>query len=160
MLKSITEWDRVITVPSIQVNEERKASIARLGLGCSQDTSLSLVGMSSDAGVEVLAQALHHNSTMKMLDLFNNSIGDAGAVALAKALHHNSTLDLLNLSGHSYIGKEGTHQLVQALTVNTSITKATSTLNGGGLILPRRCEKYATQCTQYNTVKDRIWFWF
>ena len=51
--------------------------------------------------------------------------------------------------GNAGIGKEGTHQLIQALTVNT-------TLNGGGLMLSKRCEKYATQCTEYITVMDRI----
>ena len=109
----------------------------------------------SDAGAVALAQALHHNSTLKNLDLSNNNINDAGAVALAQTLHHNSTLERLHLYGNVTIGKEGTHQLVQALTVNTSITKATP-YGGDGLILPRRCKEYATQCTQYNTVKDRV----
>ena len=103
-----------------------------------------------------LAQLLHQNSTLKELTLSNNGISDAGAVALAQALHHNSTLQGLDLSGND-IGKEGTHQLVQALTVNTSTT--TSNIFSG-LILPRRCEEHATQCTQYNTVKDRIEFWY
>ena len=179
MLKSITDWDGV-TNASIQLDEERKASIVRLGLGCSQDTSLSLVCISisdgvavalaqamkvldlsnnniSDGGAVALAQALHHNSTLKELYLSNNSISDAGAVALAQALHHNSTLKELDLSDNYAIGKDGTHQLVQALTVNTSITEVIH-LYVGGLILPGRCEKYATQCTQYNTVKDRIRF--
>ena len=110
----------------------------------------------SDTGTKILAQALHHNSTLERLDLSYNNISDDGAVALAQALHDNSTLKELDLSGNDAIGKEGTHQLVQALTVNTSITKVT--LYSGGLILPRRCEEYATQCTQYNTVKDRIEF--
>ena len=181
MLKSITDWDGVTNVfsPLKQLNEERKASM-RLGLGCSQDTSLSLMSVGiTDAGVEALAHALHHNYTLDWLDLFSNNISDTGAVALAQALrhnstlkelslskndisdtgavalaqalHHNSTLKKLSLSENDTIGKEGTHQLVQALTVNTSITKF-------GLLLPGRCEKYATQCTQYNTVKDRIGF--
>ena len=154
MLKSIIEWDGVTNVhsSSLQLDEERKASILWLGLGCSQDTSLSLRYMSiSDTGAVALAQALHQNSTLKELYLSNNNISDGGAVALAHALHHNSNLKELNLYGNDAIGKEGTHQLVQALTVNTSITKY-------GLLLPSRCEEYATQCTQYNTVKDRIWF--
>ena len=111
----------------------------------------------SDGGAVALAQALHHNSTLKWLDLSNNNISGGGAVALAQALHHNSTLKRLNLSGNDAIGEEGTHQLVQALTVNTSITKETL-CDVGGLILPRRCKEYATQYTQYNTVKDRIRF--
>ena len=103
----------------------------------------------SDAGAVALAQALHHNSTLKELDLFNNSISDAGAVALAQALHHNSTLKELNLSGNDAIGEEGTCQLVQSLTVNTSIVRH-------GLRLPKKCTEYATQCREYDTVKDRI----
>ena len=158
MLKSITDWDGVTNVSSSLIfDEERKASVVRLGLGCSQDTSLSLVGMSiSDAGAVALAQALHHNSTLKWLDLSNNKISDGRAIALAQALHHNSIIEVLNLSGNDALGKEGTHQLVQAMTVNTSITK--DLFGRGGLILPGRCEEYATQCTQYNTVKDRISF--
>ena len=111
----------------------------------------------SDAGAVALAQALHHNSTLKDLCLSNNRLSDAGAVSLAQALHHNSTLKMLDLSDNDAIGKEGTHQLVQALTVNTSLTKVTSYYDG--LTLSWRCEEYATQCTQYNTVKSRIQFW-
>ena len=185
ILKSITDWDGVTNVVCLLFDEERKASIVRLGLGCSQDTSLSLGRISigdagavalaqalhhnstlknlylsniniSDAGAVALALALHHNSTLKLLDLSNNNINDAGAVALAHTLHHNSTLERLYLYGNDAIGKEGTHQLVQALTVNTSITKVTRFV--GGLKLPRRCKEYATQCIQYNTVKNRIIF--
>ena len=82
----------------------------------------------------------------------NNLISDAGAVALAQALQNKSTLLGLNLSCNDAIGREGTHQLVEALTTNTSITTC-------GMTLPSKCEEYATQCTQYNTVKDRIKFW-
>ena len=109
----------------------------------------------SDAGAVAIAQALHHNSTLEWLDLSENNISDAGAVAIAQALHHNSTLKRLNLNGNNAIGKEGTHQLVQALTVNTPIT---TSYGSGDLILPKKCKEYATQCTQYNTVKNRIWF--
>ena len=104
----------------------------------------------SDAGAEALAQALHHNSTLRWLNLPNNSISDAGAEALAQALHHNSTLDWLDLSGNDGIGGESTHQLVQVLTVNKSIS----------VTLPRRCEEYATQCAQYQTVKNRLNFYY
>ena len=75
----------------------------------------------SDAGATDLAQALHHNSTLKELYLSHNSISDAGATALAQALHHNSTLKELELYGNYGIGEEGTRQLVQAVTVNTSV---------------------------------------
>ena len=108
----------------------------------------------SDAGAVALAQALHHNSTLEWLHLSNNSISDAGAVALAQALHHHSTLRELGLDGNDGIGEEGICQLVQALTINTSIPRNFS----GGLWLPKRCEEYATQCTQYDTVKNGMFF--
>ena len=131
MLRSISDWDGVTNVHSFPkgLDDKTKASILSLGVGCNQDTSLNLMGM---------------------------IISDAAAVALAQALHHNSTLKSLHLYGNGAIGKEGTHHLVQALTVNTSIATAGTF---GGLILPRRCKEYATQCTQYNTVKDRIQYW-
>ena len=81
-----------------------------------------------------------------------NCISDAGAVALAQALHHNSILTQLNLSGNDGIGEEGTYQLVQALTVNKSISKY-------GLSLPLRCKKYATKCPQYSTMENRMAFY-
>ena len=108
----------------------------------------------SDDGAVALAQALHHNSTLRKLVLFDNSISDNGAVALAQALHHNSALFELYLSGNDGIDEEGTHQLVEAwTTVNTFIVGSSY-----GLILPRRCEEYAAQCAQYQSVKHRIGF--
>ena len=108
----------------------------------------------SDAGAVALARTLH-NSTMQKLDLSNNSISDDGAVALAQALHQNSTLKILQLHGNNAIGEEGTRALIEALTVNTSIT-----IDGifCGLTLSTRCEQYATQCPQYDKVKNRITF--
>ena len=57
----------------------------------------------------VHAQTLDCNSTLKELDLSDNSISDTGAGALAQALHHNSTLEWLHLGGNEGIGEEGTH---------------------------------------------------
>ena len=108
----------------------------------------------SDAGAIALAQALF---TMDWLDLSNNSISDAGAVALAQALHHNSTLNSLWLHGNNAIGEEGTRALIEALTVNTSITIA-NLRAFFGLVLSTSCEQYATQCPQYDKVKNRITF--
>ena len=106
-----------------------------------------------DAGAKALADALHHNSTLKELHLEQNSIGDAGAVALAKALHHNSTLQRLQLHGNNGIGREGTHHLIEALTVNRSAVK-----NGSIVVTlsKENCEKFAIQSEHYDTVKDRI----
>ena len=92
---------------------------------------------------------------------FNSSISDAGAIALAQALHHNSTLKKLDLSDNDGIGEDGTHQLVQSLKFNSM------TCNYydydlhvfGGLELPKRCEQYAIQCTNYHTVEEKLQFW-
>ena len=71
-------------------------------LNCTMNwTDLVKVTGISDVGAVALAQALHHNSTPKWLDLSNSSISDDGAVALAQALHHNSTLKWLDLSNSS-----------------------------------------------------------
>ena len=51
----------------------------------------------SNVGATDLAQALHHNSTLKGLSLSHNNISDVGATDLAQALHHNSTLERLDL---------------------------------------------------------------
>ena len=116
----------------------------------------------SDTGARALAKVLHHNSTLRWLYLSNNSISDAGAVALAQALHHNSTLKSLQLHGNNAIGEEGTCALIEAMTVNTSITTDSIFRD---LTLSRSCEEYAlalaTQCRRrqkYDLVENRIRF--
>ena len=110
----------------------------------------------SDAGATAVAQALHHNSTLWELDLSNNSIGDAGATALAQGFHHASRLGGLNLSGNDAIHKEGTCELVHALARTTCPEWQWTTW--GGLVLPKRCEEFATQCPEYVQVKTRVKF--
>ena len=73
-----------------------------------------------DDGAVALAEALHHNSTLKELYLSTNSIGDDGAVALAKALHHNSTLKILYLS-YNGISDDGAVALAKALHHNSTL---------------------------------------
>ena len=110
----------------------------------------------SDAGTTAVAQAFHHNSTLCELDLSNNSIGDAGATALAQGFHHasRSRLGGLNLSGNDAIHKEGTCELVHALTTCSEVWWTYY----GGLVLPKRCEEFATQCPEYVQVKTRVKF--
>ena len=74
----------------------------------------------SDAGAVTLAWALHHNSTLKELDLCDKSISDAGVLAIAQALHHNSTLCWLCLSNNC-ISAVGTAALAEALSHNTAL---------------------------------------
>ena len=101
----------------------------------------------SDTGVAVLSELLRHNSTLKELDLSHNRISDFGAAALAKALHHNSTLKRLTLHGNDGIGEVGICKLFQALAMNTNIVE---------LRLSEKCQEYAVQWPQYDSVKERI----
>ena len=104
----------------------------------------------SDDGAVALAKALRHNSTLQELHLSNNSISDDGAEALAKALCHNSTLTTLWLGGNESIGKKGTHQLIESLAVNKSISY---------LSLPSTCREYAQQSPQYHSVQQNVYFY-
>ena len=147
-----------LTKLDLSNNSISDAGAAALAQALHHNSTLTKLDLSnnsiSDAGTVALAQALHHNSTLTWLYLSNNNISDAGAVALAQALHHNSTLTELYLPGNDGIGEEGTRQLVQALTVNTSISKY-------GLSLPMRCnlKGYVTKCRQYSTVENRMAFY-
>ena len=158
-MQEIIDWEEVVAIHLSSI-EDNKMTISTVNLVFEYGHIKSLELKSkkiSDSAVEALFKALDHNSTLEWLDLSNNSISDAGVEALALVLHHNSTLKELDLSGNDAIGKEGTHHLIEALTENTSITKG-ERWHLGGLRLPWRCKEYATQCTQYNTVKDRIHF--
>ena len=152
-------YNSTLEVLDLSNNSVTDTGSAALAQALHHNSTLRQLNLSNNrinnAGSMALAQALHHNSTLRLLNLSNNRINNAGSMALAQALHHNSTLMELNLSGNDAIGEEGTHHLVQALTVNTSITIQYSF---NGLVLSRRCEEYATQCPQYGAVKHRITF--
>ena len=156
-LAQVIHHNSTLTQLNFSNNSISDAGAVALAQALHHNSTLTELNLSksniSDAGTEALAQVIHHNSTLTQLNLSNNSISDAGAVALAQAIHQNSTLTELNLSDNDGIGEEGIYQLVQALTVNTSIRKE-------GLTLPRRCEEYATKCQHYSTVKNRVSFRF
>ena len=105
-----------------------------------------------DVGAIPLAQALHSNSSLEFLDLQWNCIGDHGAKAFAEALHHNSAITHLDLSGNRDIGEEGVHHLIQALTVNDSISE-------NGLTLDRKGSKCALNYSGYRNVEHKIKWW-
>ena len=106
----------------------------------------------SDIGTIHLAQALRNNTSLRWLYLSKNNICDEGAVALAQALHHSSALWKLDLSDNDGISELGTKHLVEALTVNTSVDDNC----GGCLTLPNSVYSYATQCKEYDTVRNKI----
>ena len=105
-----------------------------------------------DVGAIALAQALHSNSSLEVLNLQWNCIGDSGAKAFAEALHHNSTITHLDLSDNRDIGKEGVHHLIQALTVNDSISE-------NGLTLDRKGSECVSNCLRYRNVEHKIQWW-
>ena len=137
-------------------NKIGRVGIGTLGKAIRSNTALKkLVLTSNDVGdVEAiaLAQALHSNNSLEVLNLHMNCIGDSGAKALAEALHYNSTITHLDLFENEGIGEEGVHHLIQALTVNDSISE-------NGLRLDRKRCKYALNCSGYGNVNTKIkWF--
>ena len=127
--------------------------IKALAQAIGPNTTLKELGLTgndvSDDGAKALAQALHSNSCLDVLKFSGNCIGDSGAKAFAEALHHNSTITHLDLSANNDIGEEGVHQLIQALTVNDSISE-------NGLELYSKGSKYALNCSGYKNVKHKI----
>ena len=75
-----------------------------------------------DSGAAVLAHTLEVNSTLTLLNLFDNNIGDSGAAALAKGLEMNSTLTQLVLLDNE-IGDWGSAALARALQINATVTE-------------------------------------
>ena len=105
-----------------------------------------------DVGAIALAHALHSNSSLEVLHLSLNGIGDSGAKAFAEALHHNSTITHLDLCANKDIGEEGVHHLIQALTVNDSISE-------NGLTLDSKGFEFALNCSGYRYVEYKIKWW-
>ena len=102
-----------------------------------------------DVGAIALALALHANSSLDVLSLYWNGIGDSGAKAFAEAFHHNSTITHLDLSDNKDIDEEGVHHLIQALTVNDSISE-------NGLRLDKKRSECALNCSGYKNVEHKI----
>ncbi|KAL9965573.1 hypothetical protein ACROYT_G029388 [Oculina patagonica] len=83
------------------------------------------------ADAVVLAEALKGNSSLTVLNLYNNNIGAQGATGLAAALQKNASLTELDLSLNK-IGDHGATGLAEALQENKSLTKLHLYLNGIG----------------------------
>ena len=113
--------------------------------------------INDDEEASELAQflVLYPDMTMSIETSTLVKICDAGVVALAGGLHDNTMLRSLDFSRNRSIGEEGTRHLVHALTVCSYIT---TEFEYGGLTLPKRCKRYAMQCSDYESVKDRIRF--
>ena len=76
-----------------------------------------------DRGVADICKVLEHNSTITLLDLFNNRlITSASAQALSHLLLNNSTLSELNLRWTS-LSSESLLPLLQSLSVNKNMKR-------------------------------------
>ena len=75
-----------------------------------------------DVGAADVARALCRNSSLKVLELPNNTIGDLGASKLAAMLCVNKVLVLLDLKGN-FVGDVGCRKLMLALRKNESVGK-------------------------------------
>ena len=88
------------------------------------NTALKLLNLlSNDIGISgehALAEMLKVNTGLQKLDLRFNTIGASGAAAIAEALKVNTALTLLNLNGND-IGDDGAVVISEALKVNTGL---------------------------------------
>ena len=108
-----------------------------------------------DEGAEILAKQLGNNKVLEELNLSKNCIGDAGACALALALHHNVTSTKLILFENDKIGKVGTHQLLESLSINKAVLNLPII---GGLYLPESCKEFINTYPEDSAVNSRVHF--
>eukprot|EP00667_Euglena_gracilis_P021461 EG_transcript_23535 len=73
-----------------------------------------------DAGAQLVAEALHTNTTVQKIKLHSNALGPEGAKALAEALQTNATLREVDLTWNA-IGPEGAKALAEALQTNATL---------------------------------------
>jgi Ran GTPase-activating protein (RanGAP) involved in mRNA processing and transport len=72
-------------------------------------------------GVSVLAEALHDNTILEGLYIFNNHVADKGVYSLAQVLSENkSALQTLSI-GWNEITDEGANYLAEMLKTNTTL---------------------------------------
>lgn len=75
--------------------------------------------------IKPLSESLRLNTTLTSLDLGRSIIGGLGAFYISTLLLHNTTITHLNLEGYysdkNAITERGLNDLVQALSVNTSL---------------------------------------
>eukprot|EP00949_MAST-11_sp_MAST-11-sp1_P005148 g5148.t1 len=81
-----------------------------------------------DHGARMLSRTLALNSSLRWLDLSENSIGDNGAVALGKALRRNKSLQELKIKGFEWgtgikIGSAGATALAKSLQMNKTLRR-------------------------------------
>ena len=88
-------------------------------------TSLKTLYISNDLppeAVELIISGLHHNTTLKELDMWGSHFSLQNTISLASVLRTNHTLVYLNL-GHCNIDSDGACQLASALCTNNTLQK-------------------------------------
>ena len=95
------------------------------------------------------SQALCENNTLRNLNMSHNPFGREGAISLAGMLHTNTSLQILALSDCAPLGGKGTHELLNAMTINIHCTH---------LILPKEYEEYAHKFPKLSEVWSRVSF--
>ena len=101
-----------------------------------------------DRGVADICKVLEHNSTITLLDLFNNRlITSASAQALSHLLLNNSTLFVLNLRWTS-LSSESLLLLLQSLSANKNMKRLT--------LDKRHKETCIKTYPNYHLIQDRV----
>eukprot|EP00669_Euglena_mutabilis_P004628 TRINITY_DN15971_c0_g1_i1.p1 TRINITY_DN15971_c0_g1~~TRINITY_DN15971_c0_g1_i1.p1 ORF type:complete len:357 (-),score=40.52 TRINITY_DN15971_c0_g1_i1:399-1448(-) len=122
-------------------NEVSKAGALAFAAALRTNKALLTLNLSDTGidttGVKAIAEALHHNNTLRELVLGNHSgthhgnhVGDEGAVALVGALRSNSTLQRLDLTdtkigpeGRQAIGDLLRHNHTSCCIINPTVTR-------------------------------------
>jgi Ran GTPase-activating protein (RanGAP) involved in mRNA processing and transport len=94
--------------PSTKLNAPGKKNTSNVSLKIRESflTKLNLRGNDmGDVGIQIICEALKHNSTLEILDLQGNKIGESGTKSIIDYLHGNSSLKVLNISGVKDRGK-------------------------------------------------------
>ena len=100
-----------------------------------------------DAGVSVLAHALHHNRSLTKLQLRDTAVGVAGCTALGDAVRVHGTLRSLSLEENG-LPTGATEQLLRAMKASASLATLDLDLgHGGSYDQPHDRDELASQLT-------------
>ena len=114
---------KCLTLYSIPFGNEGAAALAetlRTNAGTFHELELQDNQMTWK-GIESLAEALKHNTTLKAIKIYGDQVTDTGAAALAETLRHNTTLTDLALNKLA-VSDMGGIALAEALRDNNTLS--------------------------------------